>query len=135
MRIAVAAAIAFFVALASADTGEVEEIPSGTVVYVQASTCPDGWEEAFDLRGRIVVGTTAINAPGDTYGDPLEAGEDRAHGHAVTGTASVPSLSVALASGCCNDSVGGNGSFAVTGTAEPVSSGLPTVSLRACRFP
>lgn len=132
MRITLAGAVSFLIAMAVADTGIVEEIPPGTIVYVQAATCPDGWDEAFDLRGRIVVGVTANNAVGDTYEDPLEDGEDRVHGHAVSGTISVPSRSVALAGGCCNESIGGNGTFTVTGTAEPVSTGLPTVALRAC---
>ncbi|MCO4773948.1 MAG: hypothetical protein KDA24_28200 [Deltaproteobacteria bacterium] len=117
---------------ALADTGEVEEIPVGSILYLDAAACPEGWTEPFELRGRIVVGVTSNNAIGDTYGDPLEAGEDRLHGHAVTGEISVPSESVALASGGSNG-IGGNGTFAVTGTAEPVSTGLPTVALRACR--
>jgi hypothetical protein len=135
MRAWLALGIAAGVGLAFADTGEVEAIPPGTIVYVQAATCPDGWEEAFELRGRLVVGTTATNAPGDTHGEPLEAGEDRVHGHAVSGTATLSSRSVALASGCCNESIGAHGTHAVVGTAEPVSSGLPTVALRACRRP
>ena len=128
-------ATATLVGLALADTGEVEAIPPGTIVYVQAATCPDGWEEAFGLRGRLVVGTTAITSPGDTHGDPLEAGEDRVHGHAVSGTATLNSRSVALAGGCCNDSIGAHGTHAVSGTAVPVSAGLPMVALRACRQP
>lgn len=135
MRVAWAAIFTLLVGLATADTGVEESIPSGTIVYMQAETCPEGWDEAFDLRGRLVVGLTAVNAPGDTSGDPLEAGEERVHGHAVAGTATLSSRSVALSSGCCNDSIGGHGTHALVGTAEPVSAGIPTVALRACRYP
>lgn len=119
---------------AHGDTGVVETVPAGAIVFMNVASCPDGWTEPFALRGRIVVGVTTNNAVGDTHGDPLESQEDRQHGHAVTATISVPSESVALASGCCNDGIGGNGSFAVTGTATPISTGLPTVGLRACQF-
>ncbi|MCO4746244.1 MAG: hypothetical protein KC912_15710 [Proteobacteria bacterium] len=125
--------LALLFAPALADTGVVEEIPVGSVLYMNAAACPEGWTEPFEQRGRIVVGVTSNNSIGDTSGEPLEAGEDREHGHAVTGEISVPSESVALASGGSNG-IGGNGTFAVTGTAEPVSAGLPTVALRACRF-
>lgn len=112
--------------------GPDDPLPSWMILWSKELGCPEGWSEYSPLEGRFPVGVNGAMVPLDSSGAPLARDEDRVHTHQVDGTLTVPSRSVALASGCCLDSVGGNGTFAITGQMGEESTGFPWTALHAC---
>ena len=61
----------------------------GLIAYFEGS-CPSGWSEKTELRGRVVVAATSTASAGDTVGAALADGGGRAiteapsHGHSVS---------------------------------------------------
>ena len=133
----VAAAVAVgvcFVSMRPAQGGDPGDdgVPRGAVAFFGAGAmCPFGWLPADAVTGRMVVGVNDGTAVGRSVGTPLRDREDRTHTHALTGTISVPSRSIAGADGLNNQGAGA-GDHRVTGTANAATSGLPFVQLRAC---
>jgi hypothetical protein len=61
--------------------------PSNLVVFTPTGTCPSGWTEYTDARGRAVVGLVASGTNVAIVGTALTNAEDRAsgqHAHGVT---------------------------------------------------
>lgn len=54
-------------------------IPVGAVLFFTLPSCPEGWSESSDARGRIVVGLTSGGTLRGTVGDALGDLEDRGH--------------------------------------------------------
>jgi hypothetical protein len=52
----------------SADGG----VPTGTIAFFDADTCPVGWVEHADLRGRVPLGLPTSGTVGAGVGTPLE---------------------------------------------------------------
>ena len=62
-------------------------IPSGFVGFFNLSSCPSGWTEDTNSRGRYIVGLPSGGSLASTTGTALTDKEDRAtgqHGHGVT---------------------------------------------------
>lgn len=62
-------------------------VPSGAVMFFDAATCPTGWTEMTNAKGRYLVGLPAGGTHGATVGTALANQENRpagAHGHAVS---------------------------------------------------
>ena len=47
-------------------------VPAGSIVFFAADTCPAGWSEVTDLRGRVPVGVPAGGTVSTTVGTALE---------------------------------------------------------------
>jgi hypothetical protein len=43
-------------------------IPTGGIILVLSGTCPDGYTEATELNGKILIGTLAVNKDVGTLG-------------------------------------------------------------------
>jgi len=87
-------------------------VPTGAVVFFDATECPEGWSELTEARGRAVVGMegsagTLLGTVGEGFTDL----EDRAHSH-VTDIGNVPSTSTSVAHthGVAAHSTGSSGS-------------------------
>ena len=62
--------------------------PVGSVILFDGTTCPDGWAELTNARGRYLVGLNPGGTPGSTTGSALSNGENRAvgqHNHPASG--------------------------------------------------
>jgi len=110
-----------------------DSLPPSAVSFFQGSSCPVGWVPYMAADGRLLVPTVATYPGGVTYGTPLASGEDRTHTHGFAASISVDSTSYVGIGGCCNGGVGPSGDVTVTGTTDPVSTGLPYVQLLVCR--
>ena len=71
-------------------------------MFVTTLTCPDGWSEVTQARGRLVVSVTNATDSGATVGVPLLDQEDRSHSHEIVSGIELPSKSISAAGGCCN---------------------------------
>lgn len=69
-------------------------MPTGTVAFFVLATCPEGWSELVEARGRAVVGLGSGATLLGTVGDPLGDLEERSHSHAV-GPVTVETTAVA----------------------------------------
>jgi hypothetical protein len=58
-------------------------VPSGAVMFFDLPSCPLGWSELVEARGRAVVGLDSGGTLRGTVGEGLMDLEDRAHGHVV----------------------------------------------------
>jgi hypothetical protein len=111
-----------------------DPLPSGVVSFFGALFCPTGWTQTLTTAGRFLVGLPQGGAPGSAFGgDPLLPMEDRTHTHSFNGSVSTSSAGVGLASGCCAEGYGLNGSYKYSGTSGASSSGLPYVQLLQCQ--
>jgi hypothetical protein len=108
--------------------------PRGIVSFFTTNLCPEGWAPVTLAAGRILVGTESPQAVGHVVGDALAAGEDRGHGHGVSGLVSLPAKNIAGADGG-NQSGAGSGTQLVIGDAAPAPSGMPFIQLAACVQP
>lgn len=62
-------------------------VPSGTIVFFEATKCPDLWNEYSAARGRYFVGLVPGGSPGKSVGIALSDSENRptgAHTHSYT---------------------------------------------------
>ena len=59
------------------------EVPSGAVMFFNLSSCPSGWTEMTDARGRAIVGLPARGTLAGTAGSELSDLENREHTHDV----------------------------------------------------
>ncbi|MCB9727635.1 MAG: hypothetical protein H6746_04010 [Deltaproteobacteria bacterium] len=108
-----------------------DDLPAGTLVWVEAATCPAGWSPTLEHQGRLSVGLPAEAAPA-VVGVALAPGEERTHTHPFSGTFTLPERQVALLAGCCFGNTGAKGTYAFSGTSSATSSGLPYLTLTAC---
>jgi cysteine-rich repeat protein len=104
--------------------------PRGTISFFSAVACPQYWESATAVEGRLVVGATVD--VGLTVGTALTAMEDRTHHHSVTAHVAPSSLGIAAADGA-NESGAAATAFDATFMTGDAPSGLPMMHLRACR--
>ncbi|MDR4460023.1 MAG: hypothetical protein MRJ67_05835 [Nitrospirales bacterium] len=110
--------------------------PSGMVAYFSTqSECPDGWEPATYLQGRLGLGTT--DTAGWTLlkqvGTALENETAPSHDHPFGVTLSLPQETVDT--GYCGGSTTGgakNGDYTVNGPALSGNTGLPLFQILAC---
>lgn len=117
----------------SAAVPRVRPIPAGTLAFFE-QPCPDGWGRAGATQGRLLVGLPVGGNPGLSFGGPpLMPGEARGHSHAASGSVSLPSHGIALASGCCASGYGGQGDTRYTANAESGEAGPPYVQLLQCQ--
>ena len=70
-----------------ASSGGGDSLPKGTIAFFNLSTCPSGWTEKTELKGRYPVGLPSPGTLGQSVGTPLTNGENRSvgqHSHGVT---------------------------------------------------
>lgn len=104
---------------------------AGFGTFFSANSCPPGWAEIPDFKGRLIVSVNDSASVGLTSGKPLADREDRAHTHGFKGSFVLPSKHIA-ADGCCDDDAAAAGKFAFSGESESATSGLPFVQLPFC---
>ncbi len=109
-----------------------DALPVGALAWFNTGNCPAGWAAESTVIGRTIVPSDPAGA-GQTDGVPLAPGEDRVHSHGITGSATTGAVSFAGIVGCCNSGLSAAGTWDVTGSALPASSGIPYVQLRACK--
>src|SRR3989344_434292 len=83
-------------------------VSSGAVMFFNLSSCPSGWTEFTDARGRYLVGLPSGGTLGDTTGTALTNLENRAvgqHGHPVSDSGHTHTIAVQQV-GDCNCSAG-----------------------------
>jgi|GEM_PF-1367617 len=108
-------------------------LPVDAVMYFTGTACPRGWAPYMEAVGRVAVPTASATLLGVQRGAPLADGEDRAHGHTIAGSFTVPSVTYAGIAGCCNNGVGAAATLPFMAPAREASSGLPYVQLLVCR--
>lgn len=108
--------------------------PAGLVAFFDGDTCPDGWQPAEDVRGRLVIGVPDVASVGISVGAALAPEEDRTHVHTWAAELTLNAKNIAAADGG-NDQGAAPGSYAVGGTTDAGTSGLPFVQLLACERP
>ncbi len=110
-----------------------DSVPSGTFAYVNALACPSGWTRSGAHEGRFLLGLPDGGVPYETRGGPALANrEERQHAHGFSGQVTIPSLDVALVSGCCYSDTGAHGTFGYAGITDPAGTGLPYLQLLGC---
>ncbi len=70
-----------------ASSGGGDSLPKGTIAFFNLSSCPSGWAEKTELKGRYPVGLPTAGTLGQSVGTALTNGENRAvgqHSHGVT---------------------------------------------------
>lgn len=73
-----------FAYLQNAITDVEGAVPTGAVMLFNLSTCPAGWSEVTDARGRALVGMNgSAGTLGGTLGTPLSDLENRSHTHST----------------------------------------------------
>ena len=73
-----------FTHLQNGITANEGQVPSGTIIFYNGSTCPTGWSEVTAARGRTIVGLTgSAGTLGGTVGTPLVDMGNRSHNHSV----------------------------------------------------
>lgn len=108
-------------------------IPAGTLAFFE-QPCPEGWGRAGVTQGRFLVGLPIGGVAGLSFGGaPLMPGEVRGHSHDASGSVSLPSHGIALASGCCANGYGGQGDTRYTASAEAAEAGPPYLQLLQCQ--
>ena len=108
-------------------------LPLDAVMYFSGMQCPRGWAPYAEAVGRVAVPTASATLLGVQRGAPLADGEDRRHGHTISGSFTVPSVTYAGIAGCCNEGVGRADTLPFMAPAREASSGLPYVQLLVCR--
>lgn len=110
-----------------------DSLPAGAVSFFNRKTCPVGWEPFALGAGRTVVPSIGRDPVGNTWGEPLQDSEERAHNHSLSGTVSTGSVSYIGIAGEANHGVARAGSYALSLTSSPAPSGLPYLQLLSCR--
>ena len=112
-----------------------QSLPEDALVFNQIS-CPPGWDVVNEISGRLLVGLPPNGMPGASFGgnslDPNGSGNPQ-HDHDITGSLSLPSVGVGLASGCCGNGYLGAGSYGYAGTTSDVTADLPYTFIPMCR--
>ena len=104
----------------------------GLLVYLEAATCPAGWNPALDATGRYIVGRMT-GAAGATFGGaPLAPGELRTHTHVVTGAITAAPHAIGTAGSAGNQLWAAAGAQPFTSTTSATEASLPYVQLLAC---
>jgi len=73
----------------SATVPDATALPSGAVMFFNATVCPSSWSPLETVRGRTVVGRPAGGTLGGTVVTPMNNLSERAHSHAVNGSITV----------------------------------------------
>jgi hypothetical protein len=111
-----------------------DDAPSGLVAYFPGGTCPDGWNEATVMQGRLAVGVLDGAAAGATVGTPLGDREDRPHSHDYSADVKLSNHSVLAVDGSNDDGAAAK-TYTIPGTTTPSVSGLPFIQMKACVKP
>jgi type II secretory pathway pseudopilin PulG len=64
-------------------------VPNGSIIFYNGATCPAGWSEVTDARGRYIVGLPSSGTLASTTGSALSNLENRAagaHTHTIYGS-------------------------------------------------
>jgi hypothetical protein len=110
-----------------------DALPIGAISLFNRKSCPSGWDPLVGAEGRTLVPTVGNQAPGASYGKPLDDGEDRQHTHNMPVTVNLPSVNYAGIAGEANHGVARAGNIPLTVTGSKAGLGLPYVQLLVCQ--
>lgn len=114
--------------------------PLGFVLLSSAGApCPPGFAPLADtLSGRFVVGTPVFGVPSRTFGGAAIP-SNGAHGdwqpnhlHSFSFSITTSPAGVGLASGCCANGYGAQGSYTANGNTAVAGANIPWVLVQAC---
>lgn len=107
--------------------------PKGLLLFFTTPTCPDGWTELEDAKGRLIVAVSDATLGGVTVNAPLADREDRTHSHPFATIVDVPSKNLA-AINCCDDQGAQSGQYLLENITQDATTKLPFVQLVLCRL-
>lgn len=110
-----------------------DAMPPGAIAYFRSPECPTGWSAYTLATGRVVVPLRGNGDSGMAQGAPLSPGEDRGHGHTISGSLTTRSVSYIGIAGEANHGVANAGTYSLSGSAAGGGDGLPYAQLRLCR--
>lgn len=108
----------------------INSVPSGTIGYFNAGSCPTGWAEFTTARGLYIVGRVSGGTLATAVGSALSNQESRTHNHTEVAL-SVPSLSVpSLSFSVTTSTDGAHGHTGTVGVPSAIT-GVPTAGATA----
>jgi len=112
----------------------VSTFPAGMVAFFAGPRCPQGWTDAPDAGGRVVVGASAPEESGTTAGEAFVQMEVPKHAHDFRASGRLDGPSMPTRALCCfvRDWVVPQ-DVAVEGATTEQDFGLPFFALRLCR--
>ncbi|CUE64777.1 Hypothetical protein, putative [Bodo saltans] len=99
-------------------------------------SCPPGWDVVNEVSGRFLVALPVGGSPGASFGGdsiPSASTENPTHNHHISGSLTLPSVGVGLASGCCGNGYIGAGTYGFQGHTSDDSELLPYTMVPLCR--
>ena len=112
-----------------------DSMPPTAISFFGGTTtaCPKGWTVVATSVGRTIIPVSGADPAGVSVGDPLASGEDRKHGHHMSGSFSLDDVGYAGVAGCCDHSVAQQASVSFDADLEEASLGIPYVQLLTCQ--
>ena len=108
-------------------------LPVGFTTFFNRRSCPDGWRELDEVKGRVIVSVTDHSSVGVTVNQPLGDRQDVTHRHNWGTSVSIATKEIAaIASG---DNAGAaKGSYPITATSQEGTSGYPFTQMLLCSY-
>jgi hypothetical protein len=109
-------------------------VPSGAILYFNASSCPTGWTEFTTARGAYIVGRVSAGTLATLVGSALTNQENRpagSHNHAITDPAHAHPIDVANADGTIGDGFNSVRKGAAAGSTVNTDGNSTTITINA----
>ena len=110
--------------------------PKDTIVFFYGTTCPSGWAEYSDARGRYLVGLRPGGALGSGPGTALGDQENRAvgkHTHSLNQERPLLGGAFCGGGGGCAAWIGGEFSFSIGAAGSVDGTNAPYIQLLVCK--
>jgi hypothetical protein len=109
-----------------------DSMPFLTEAYF-AGPCPEGWSYLDGAKGRFLVPSPQGAGSGAFAGEALNGRDPPKHKYSkITGSIYLPSKNFVLIGGCCNNNLGDNGDYSISGNTDEVKDNLPYIQYSAC---